>query len=430
MQNIKLKHFILGTILAGGITLGISSCSEKEEDEKQPNTEVKSPIKKQDKYDNIALFERSRSEIKFALAFVENYHEYIYWCGKSWTAGHGLTILYNKDGTSVDVNKNTKVPTITESDIYKGRYLTHDILPDIQKYIKVPMDQNTLIAACVLRYCIGHENFKNSLFLKELNKGKKGAELALTLSGWRKQDGIPKRCYFFAAIMAGKMQFSDLLTLRAEGCYNLKQKDIFVYVNGKPKSVANGLYEWDYSKLEANLEKAREPRKTLLNLGNRKYIHVDCKLTQDIVPDYIWNEVSHNAPKIKEGQQTNIAKTPSADEQNDISYIAYQEQDFATALNAGKIALQLAETNKQKGAACYNIGITYIEIGKYSKAIKYLNESLAFNQTKAAKDALQIATEKHQRSCHKAMLYVGLGALGCGGALYARKKYLMQKQRY
>ena len=244
------------------------------------------------------------------MAFVENYYPYIYWCGEAWTAGHGLTILYNADGTYKKVNKNTPVPTIKESDVYKGRYLTREILPDVIKYVKVPMDENTLIAACVLRYCIGGQNFRKSAFLKQLNAGKKGKELSKTLTGWRQQEGVLNRCYFFAALMEGKIEYNDLLYLRAEGCYNLLYKDTVVYVNGKPKCDKNGFYEWDFSNISANLEKAKMPRTASLKFerGRKgKRVKVECKLVKEIVPDYIWQEVSSSV-----NQTQKVSKIKSA----------------------------------------------------------------------------------------------------------------------
>lgn len=317
MNKTNIKKFLLGSILVGGLTSGLSGCATKEQDnddDNQEKTEVVSTKPQNDPHGNVALFEQSRSEIKFALAFVENYYPHIYWCGEAWTAGHGLTILYNADGTYKKVTQNTKVPTLEESDKFKGRYLTHEILPDIKKHIKVPMDKNTLIAACALRYCIGGKNFRKSSFVKQLNAGVTGAELAKTLTGWRKQDGIPNRMYFFAALMAGTIDFSDLLHLRAEGCYNLSHKDIFVYSDKKPKCDKNNYYEWDFSKIQSNIEKAKQPRNVTLNLSNGKKTVITCKPVKDIVPEYIWQEVSNgnaSCPQFTEANTTTPEKENS-----------------------------------------------------------------------------------------------------------------------
>lgn len=298
----KAKKLLLGTIMVGGLASGVAGCSkddDKTNDDKKAKTEIKTSKPKQDTYGNIKLFEKSSSDIKFALAFVENYYPYVYWCGKSWTTGHGLTILYNDDGTYKKVNQNTVVPTLAESDAYQDNYLTFEVLPDIQDCITVSMNENTLIAACVLRYCIGSKNFRASKFVEHLNNGETGAKLAKTLTGWRQQAGVPNRCYFFAALMAGKIKYTDLLDLTAEGCYLLTNQDMFVMDNGKPKCDADGFYEWDFSNMDAKLEKARGPRTVSLNLGKGKRVSVKCKKTKDVVPDYVWQDVQDNIARKK-----------------------------------------------------------------------------------------------------------------------------------
>ncbi|MFQ6777783.1 MAG: glycoside hydrolase family protein [Alphaproteobacteria bacterium] len=307
MKDTRLQKFLLGSILVGGLAMGTAGCSHKQHD-KDDNNKTKTEIPQQDKYGNVALFESSRSDIKFALAFVENYYPYIYWCGEAWTTGYGLTILYNPNGTYNKVTENTIVPTLEKSDVYQGRYLTHEILPDIKNYITVSMDENTLIAACALRYCIGSANFKKSVFLKQLNAGKTGAELAKTLTGWRQQSGVLNRCYFFAALMAGKISYADLLDLRAEGCYNLECSDMVVCCDGKPKCDKDGFYEWDFSKIQENLAKAKMPRNVCLNLGKKKgHINVECQMVKDIVPEYILQEV--NDKHCGKGDKKNGKKT-------------------------------------------------------------------------------------------------------------------------
>lgn len=297
MQNAKVRNFLFGSVLVGGLVgTGVSSCSQNENDDGNKKNEQTN----QDKYGNVALFESLRSKIKFSLAFVENYYPYTYYCGEAWTAGHGLTVLYNADGTYERVTENTPALTLEQSDVYKGRYLTFEVLPDIRDLITVKTDENTLIAACALRYCIGRANFKKSKFLQFLNAGKTGSELAKALTGWRRQDGVPKRLYFFAALMAGAIDYSDLLDLRAEGCYNLTEQDIFVCRNGNPITDKNNFCEWDFSKIEANLKKAKAPRTSVLKLkkGNKwKKVRVECKLVKDVVPEYIWQEVSNASTK-------------------------------------------------------------------------------------------------------------------------------------
>lgn len=420
MDNKTLKlNILLGSMLAGGVVAG---CADKQDKEENTN-EQKQQETISDPYGNVKLFEDSRSEIKFALAFVENYYPYIYWCGEAWTAGHGLTVLYNANGTSKKVTSSTPVPTIAESDVYKGRYLTFEILPDIKKYVKVPMDKNTLIAACVLRYCIGGSNFAKSSFVSELNAGKNRTELAKTLTGWRQQSGVLNRCYFFAALMMGKMQYSDLLYLRAEGCYNLKLCDMVLLENGKPKTDKNGFYEWDFSKIRQNLEKAKQPRTTTLTLSKKVKKSVKCENVKDIVPDYIWQEVSN-------GYKDAVFYTEvDANSQNDTSYIAYQNGNYDIALKAAKKALKYATTDKQKGAAYYNMGMAYLANGNYGRAKDCFKQSLAVNETRVAQQQFDIAQQKQNDKRQKTTRNLILGTVAIG-ALYGGRKYMMRRQNH
>lgn len=432
-MNEKLNKLLFGAGVLGSLALGASSCSSnKSDDKEEAKTEVKAKEIKNDPYGNVALFESSRSDIKFALSFVENHYNYVYWCGEAWTTGSGLTILYNADGTYTKVTQNTKVPTHEEADVYKGRYLTFEILPDIEKYITVPMDKNTLIAACVLRYCIGHSNFINSSFVKQLNAGKKGAELAKTLTGWRQQQGVPNRCYFFAALMAGEIEYSDLLDLRAEGCYNLTWKDMFVYnKNGQPKADKQGFYEWDFSKVKQNLEKAKKPRAVVLNLGKGKgHVKVNCELTKDIVPNYVWQDVSGGKSSKYVVVPVNEDETIDVDSLNDAAWCDYQANDYDNALQNALLALKYAKTDKQRGAAHFNMGMAYMGKCKYGRAKACFEKSLAVNKTKAAQDQLNIAQEKLSEKRGKAgKVALGLGLLGAGVVYGGRKYYLAQQQK-
>ena len=81
MKDTKLRNFLLGSILVGGLATGVAGRSQKGQDKDdydKVKTEVGSAKPQEDTYGNVALFESSRSDIKFALAFVENYYPYIY----------------------------------------------------------------------------------------------------------------------------------------------------------------------------------------------------------------------------------------------------------------------------------------------------------------------------------------------------------------
>ena len=394
-----VRNFLFGTILVGGLVTGAAACSQKG-DKKQTEFD-----KTQDgSRDNVAVFEASRSKIKFALALVENYYPYVYNdnAGRgTWTTGEGLTKLYDVNGNAVKVTPDTKVPNMAESDVYKGRYMTYELLPKIKSAIKVPVDADILVAECVLGYCVGPGWIVNSEFTKQVNAGTRGPELAKYLTGFRSPKGVPKRLYFFAALIAGQIEWSDLLDLRAEGCYNLTWGDIFVCdKKGNPKKDKNNYCEWDFSKIKQNLEKAKKPKSTVLYTKGGEYKTVACELAKNIVPAYIWQEVSKSGSKsvINKRDKTidfaDAKKLSTCNECNDASYIAYKKGDYKTALDAGISALDLARTDLQYGASYYNIGISYAALEKYDLAIENLGKSLNHNDTKAARNALADAQKK------------------------------------
>lgn len=129
----------------------------------------------------------------------------------------------------------------------------------------------------------GENGFPRSKYLKALNEGKTGHDLARYLTGYRKQKGLLPRFYFMGALLEGKIKTSDFLALRAEGCYNLTPKDVCVTENGKLKTDADGFAEFDFSKLEENLEKAKKPRRSRALHNGR------CQMVQDILPASVVN---------------------------------------------------------------------------------------------------------------------------------------------
>ena len=147
------------------------------------------------------------------------------------------------------------------------------------------------------------------------------------------------------------------------------------------------------------------------------------------MPDYVWQDVSKNKKQEKSSTVDFVAV--SADALNDSSYTAYKNGDYEKAVKAGKDALKVAQTDKQKGAANYNIGIAYTELGKYNKAVHYLEQSLAHNQTNPGKTALETAKQKQaERSKKRGKTAKGIliGAGIAGAAIYGRKKYASYNQ--
>ncbi len=243
--------------------------------------------------------------------------------------------------------------------------------------------------------------------------------------------------------MAGEIEYSDLLDLRAEGCYNLEYEDMLVYEskeikkNGTKKTVkvvkqdADHFYEWDFSKVKNNLEKAKKPRTVRLNLGKGKTVAVECKLAKDIVPDYVWQDVSDGA---KSSQECVLLPSKdgvivNVDSLNDNSVYAYDDGNYKKALSEAEIALKNATTNKQHGAAYYNMGMSYMAMHKYRRAKDCFEQSDAVNPTKAAKDQINLAQEGLQEKRGKAGKFALVAGLLGAGAVYGGRKYYLMRQK-
>lgn len=448
--------------MAGLGMTNLSACSQKDKEPKdgeKSRTELTvSDFNSVSEY-NAALFENCRSDIVFTLFFVENCYPYAYNDGTGhWTVADGLTKLFNEDGTSyVDVTSDTKPLTKEEAEIYTMRFLKFEIWPII-KNINVPMDRNTMISTCTFGYCIGADGFKQSNYLKYLKAGKSGKDLGRALSGYRTPQGLLQRWYFLAALLSDKIEFDDLLNLRADGCYNLKTTDIvacrkdekgnYKKIKGKygwiyeVDSDKDGFCKWNFSHVDAQLKKAKEPMLPVkLSIKGGKTALVPRQLVKDIVPDYVWSEVSDPSGKtlVKKPTYQVGAKDLTANNMNDSSWIAYQSGDYNNALRTGRVALDMAGDDKQRGAATFNIGITYSATGNYDSAVHYLEQSLAYNERPSTRDSLavakqnlaeQVATQKRnaKRNGVAGVFVAGMGA-AAAIALKRRKKLIQTYQR-
>ena len=476
MNKSKIRDFLLGATLLGGLVGGGMAISKhsknvKKDKEKAKTEIVSTPTQKPEQYDandpygNIAVFEGARNKIKFALAFVENYAPVAYDDGTGkWTVGYGLTILYNADGSSRSVKKGEKC-TIEQADVYKDRYLTHDILPDIKKYIKVPMDENTMIATCVFRYCIGGKNFRKSQYLQQLNAGTRGEDLAKYLTGYRAQRGLMNRNYFFAALMSGYLEYDELLDLRAEGCYNLLSADMARWNTKSKRYIVDKdkLAMWDFSYLPEKLEKAKRTRRSKIG---------ECKFVSEIIPEYVMQNL-YNTPDSSsfvvqhqsEPQLTidlpkaihnmrDVAMEKYANKDydgalailqdliktghqgmnlyNDISRVQYAAGHYRQALRSAQQAFKFAHSDKDMSDALYNQGMVHAARGYYKKAIDCYNQAKKFYRYQKIDDAIADAMIQHEqkgdRTDKKAFL-VGIGVLAAGHAASKKRVWRQNKAR-
>ncbi len=285
--KIKARRWAVGVMLsttvAGAVYMAFQ-ISEKQE-EKKARKEQLLQWKIEDPLGHVQMFSRCHDAIKMSLAFVENFAEKAFEDGGGvQTIGYGCTYYLDEKGNGSrvanPVKKEDKI-TMEEADIQKERYLQFEVLKQIRENVTVPMDEATMIATCNFAYVLGSTNFRKSEYLKALNEGKTGEDLARYLTGYRVQKGLLSRFYFMGSLLKGDMKVSDFMELTAEGCYNLKPEDVCVYDGGKLKLDADGYAYFRFDNLKANIEKAQGIRYSAACGGNK------CTKVKEILPQSV-----------------------------------------------------------------------------------------------------------------------------------------------
>ncbi len=241
---------------------------------------------------NEKCFNENINEIKVLLCFMENFASKAFDDDKGvWTIGYGCTFLIDEKGRgNRDISPITPNMTMTmeEANIQKDRYLKFRVLPQIKKDIKVPLTKEEITAISSFAYVIGPDNFKNSEFLKALNKGVKGEQLARYMLGFAKDQGVVKRNLFAFYVMTGKMTPKDFLNLRTEGCYTLEMDDCCFMNGDNLKRDAKGLGTFRKDNLKENIETAKKPRYSKIG---------KCLLVKEVLPKSVINKVKSNSLK-------------------------------------------------------------------------------------------------------------------------------------
>lgn len=276
----KAKTWAVATMLGATISAAVYSAFQTKN-----KSEQKQEIQAKDPFGNLQMFSRCHDAIKVSLAFAENFAPKAFKDGVGVaTIGYGCTYYLDEKGrgsrATSPVRMGDKI-TKEEANVQKERYLQFETLRQIQESVKVPMDEETMIATCNFAYVLGSANFKNSEYLKAINRGETGKDLVRYLTGYRQQKGLLPRFYFMGALLNGKLKVSDLLDLNAEGCYNLTIRDVCVYKGNRLKLDRDGFAEFDYDKLSKNLEKANKSRRSKA-CGNGK-----CQKVRDILPESV-----------------------------------------------------------------------------------------------------------------------------------------------
>ncbi len=237
--------------------------------------------------------------------------------------------------------------------------------------------------------------------------------------------GIYWRRWLQGQIALGNISYKDLLDLPMKSMYD------FWCVVGEQKSALfitneDGSITVNPTALQNFKEWAKNPVDKEGNKINRKTVR---QILNSINPVLVY-QAEH--ADFMSNCKANTIYFPGELSRtlNDSSYIAYKNGDYEKSLKAGKAALKVAEDDKQKRAATYNIGISYTAKGKYNKAIRNLKKSLAYEETVPAQKALQEAQQKRGDKRKNAGKYaLGFG-LGFVGAAVIRKKYLAQRQKH
>ena len=287
--KVKARRWAVGVMLTTTITGAVYTAFQIK-DKKEEQKEQAEQRQFKDPMGHVRMFSRCHDAIKTSLAFAENFAGEAFKDGVGMpTIGYGCTYYLDENGNGSRKTTPVKMGdtmTVEEADVQKERYLQFEILKQIQENVKVPMDEATMVATCNFAYVIGSTNFRKSEYLKALNKGEKGEDLARYLTGYRVQKGLLSRFYFMGALLKGDMKVSDLMDLTAEGCYNLKPKDVCVYEGRKLKLDKDGFAYFRFDNLENNLNKAKKTRYSAACRGKK------CPKVRDILPQSVIDGVA------------------------------------------------------------------------------------------------------------------------------------------
>lgn len=278
--KVKARRWAVGFMLAATVSAAVYEAYQIKD-----KVEERKEITAQDPLGHIQMFSRCHDAIKTSLAFAENFAGSAFKDGEGYqTIGYGCTYYIDENGVGnrkISPVKEGDTITMEDANVQKERYLKFRGLKQIQECVNVPMDEQTTIATYNFAYVIGPEGFKKSEYLKALNEGKTGHDLARYLTGFRKQKGLLARFYFMGALLEDKIKTSDLFDLTAEGCYNLKVNDVCVHEKRKLKLDNDNFAEFDFNKLDENLKKACGARRSVA-INNAR-----CQKVREILPESV-----------------------------------------------------------------------------------------------------------------------------------------------
>jgi len=475
----NLKNILFGTMLGAGVMTGMSGCSSKDKEPKDDDKQKTEIATEKQKYRYFKNFMQPMTpQIMLETILVEGVElddkglckPYLDSKG-IWTIGFGLTVL---DGKSV--TENTRHITVQEAWEKSVKFYEDKETYFLMWCYEIGMDGwnidtrgKALCLASVIynsgcnlmedpndkEYCCKrnaklrelYKQYGDSVTVSQVKElfttypikhprsfgravdNGNSEDWANALGGFTPTSeggGIKWRRWLEGQMAMGNIAPKDLLDLPMKSMYDFwciigKQKSALFtkQQDGTWKTNPDGLKAFqEWSKNPVTKDGEKNSNKTLRDVLNS----IDSNLVSQVEKGY--------CSSTQNTYTVSFEKT--CDSQNDASFIAYNNGEYEKALDAGKDALKLAETNKQRGAANYNIGMAYLALGKYNKAVHYLEQSLAYNETNAAKEALSDAQQKRDdRRAHRGKVargfMIGTGAVGL--AAYGRKKYIAQSRQ-
>ena len=474
MRDPRVKNFLLGTVLMGGLVLGTAGCSSCSRNKDKDKEKTEASAKKY-KHANYGKFKKEMCQhtnaIMLETALVEGveldrnglckpYRKKTKKGIDKWTIGFGLTSLDGKP-----VTKNTRHITIKEAWEKSARFYEEDetyflmwcyeigidgLEIDTQakafglasimynastnliedKNSKVHQNRNAALRDLYTKYgdditpeqvaaVFAQYPITNGYsFYDALNDGNT-QDWANALGNFCAEGGgIYWRRWLEGQMVIGNITPKDMLDLPMQGLADFwkyigsNKSALFILdKRGRIKRVnPAGLAKfrtWAQNPVDKNgIKITRQTMRQFLN-------SIDPELVAQIENS---NCLSHK----------NETYVLSPDMLNDSSYIAYQDSNYEDAIKFAEKAIKIAKTDKQFGAAHYNAGISYLELGKYGKAVKSLEKSIDKNDTRAAQKKLAEAKEKRkeQRGKHARnwALALGAGAVAFGAARIYRKR--------
>ena len=482
MANTKFRNFLFGASLVGGLSVGASACQKDDKDDKY---DFKKEIKTQD-VTSFGFFKKRMHQITPQVMLETILVEGVELDNKGlcrpykkttakgedkWTMGFGLTQLDGKP-----VTKDTRHITIQEAWEKSIKFYEDDESYFFMWCYEIGINglqldnQHKALGFASIVYnsntnCIdgtknnpNHDNRNAALrglyekygdnvtadqvqFVFQKYPVKKPTSFYKALDGGNTKDwanalgnfcaeggGIYWRRWLEGQIAMGNITYKDLLDLPMYSMY-----EFWCIIGGQKDALfdkdTNGVITVNPDGLKKFKKWAKNPvtkhGKTNTNETLRQVLNsIDSSLVSKIE-----NETFTPITKKEIAYIVADGDIYTCEQKNDVSFAAYNKNDYELALSAGKSALKLAKNNKQLGAAYYNIGMAHMAMKHYARAKKCFEKSLAYNKTNAAKKQMDIAqqnqSERRDKSGKYATGVLAVAALAYGG----RKYYLRQQQK-